>query len=555
MKIALGQINTTVADFTGNTDAICEAARKAQQQGADMVVFPELSVCGYPPLDLLAYRWFIDAQQEAVSRLCRLLPADIAVVVGFAEESPKQTGKPLYNQAAVLYQGRIIHRQAKTLLPSYDVFDEPRYFEPAESRRTFRFKGRTIGLVLCEDIWVAGMGDLLRSYPCDPVSELADQGAELIIGISASPFQKGKQHLRQELIDSICRTRGVDMVYVNAVGANDSLIFDGRSMAARRDTGVHHVCRAFEEDLHIINPDAVSEPPVQRLKVRFLEDLEQALVLGLRDYMRKSGFSRVNIGLSGGIDSALVAVLACRALGPGQVHCIALPSRYSSSHSLEDARTLAENLKAGYEEISIEPMFDAALSSLAESFAGKQPDVTEENIQARIRGVLLMAWSNKMGSLLLTTGNKSEAAVGYCTLYGDMNGAVAVIADVLKTEVFALCRHINEQAGWDLIPRNILEKPPSAELRHDQRDQNSLPPYEQLDEILEMHLIACRSPGEIAEAGHDPQTVARIIKLVETSEYKRRQSALVLKVTAKAFGLGRRIPVVRRIPETELPFR
>ncbi len=549
MRIALGQINTKVADFSGNCQKILTYAEEAYAQGAEMIVFPELSICGYPPLDLLTYDSFVQRNLSALQKLCEDLPKQIAAVVGFVEANPEQAGKPLYNSAAVLFNGQVIFTQAKTLLPSYDVFDEHRYFASAPSCSLFEFGGRKIGIMICEDLWAENFDEMNRGYAQDPVDIAASQGADMIISISASPFHIGKMEKRIDVVRRISRAYGIPAVYVNAVGANDSLIFDGRSMVVDAQSRVQIVCEPFSEQIYVYDEDQPGSFVLQDEDV--YGDLNQALVLGIRDYLKKTGFSRVNIGLSGGIDSALAAALAVEALGPDHVHAYAMPSRFSSSHSLTDAMQLSENLGITCEEISIEPMFSAALESLKESFRDRPADVTEENIQARIRGLLLMAWSNKMGSLLITTGNKSEIAVGYCTLYGDMNGGLAVLGDLFKTEVFELCRSINRKAGYDLIPDSILTKPPSAELRPGQLDQDSLPPYEILDDILRQHLLACRSVEDITASGHDLEVVKHVIRLVEGSEYKRRQSAIVLKVSSKAFGPGRRIPIARRIYETE----
>lgn len=549
MRIALGQINTKVADFSGNCQKILTYAEEAYAQGAEMIVFPELSICGYPPLDLLTYDSFVQQNLSALQKLCEDLPKQIAAVVGFVEANPEQAGKPLYNSAAVLFNGQVIFTQAKTLLPSYDVFDEHRYFAPAPSSSLFEFGGRKIGIMICEDLWAENFDEMNRGYAQDPVDIAASQGADMIISISASPFHIGKMEKRIDVVRRISRAYGIPAVYVNAVGANDSLIFDGRSMVVDAQSRVQIVCEPFSEQIYVYDEDQTESFVLQDEDV--YGDLNQALVLGIRDYLKKTGLSRVNIGLSGGIDSALAAALAVEALGPDHVHAYAMPSRFSSSHSLTDAMQLAENLGITCEEISIEPMFSAALESLKESFRDRPADVTEENIQARIRGLLLMAWANKMGSLLITTGNKSEIAVGYCTLYGDMNGGLAVLGDLFKTEVFELCRSINRKAGYDLIPDSILTKPPSAELRPGQLDQDSLPPYEILDDILRQHLLACRSVEDITASGHDLEVVKHVIRLVEGSEYKRRQSAIVLKVSSKAFGPGRRIPIARRIYETE----
>jgi len=550
VKIALAQINTKIADFTGNCEKMAAYSRKARDVGADIIVFPEFSVCGYPPLDLLAYNQFIDDSLYSVDSLCKELPPDIAVVVGYPAKHPGNTGKTLYNTAAVLYQGDVIHRQPKTLLPDYDVFDESRYFEPASSWEPFFFKGKNIALAICEDFWAQDTGELLHEYHVDPLAKQAENGADFIIGISSSPFYAGKLEQRINRLEDICRVHGVSAVYVNSVGGNDSLIFDGRSMAVSPKAGLQLLCASFKEEMAIWDTEGKSSRAGTPSEEPQEEELLQALTLGIKDYVGKTGFSKVHVGLSGGLDSALVAALAVDALGADKVCGFALPSRYSSEHSLEDARKLAENLAISCQELSVEPVFSSSLAALQESFQGREHDETEENIQARIRGLLLMAWSNKMNSLLLTTGNKSELAVGYCTLYGDMCGSMAVIGDVFKTQVFALSRYINKKAGWERIPERIITKPPSAELRPDQKDEDSLPPYDVLDGILERFLHRCLSPEEIINEGFDPETVMKITRLVTLSEYKRSQAPFPLKVSPKAFGLGRRIPLARNFYES-----
>ncbi|MCF7952750.1 MAG: NAD+ synthase [Spirochaetales bacterium] len=597
MKIAIGQINAKIADFDGNKKKILDFAQRAEKQKADIIIFPELSVCGYPPLDLLTYHYFVDRNLQAVDELCRELPRDIAVSLGYVDKNTSGIGKPLYNMTALIKNGAMVYKQAKSLLPTYDVFDEDRYFEPADRREPFPFQGSSLGFVICEDIWVENAGDLSMTYPINPADEMVNKGADLLISVSASPFHIGRVEERKALLRDLSRQYHIPAIYVNAVGANDSLIFDGNSMAVDADGDVVLKCASFSEDLcfaelspvgmsaaeqdtadaeeidaeeggsELAGAGSIPEALDRTAKIEdggirntddsadsseqdlIYENLEKALILGVGDYLRKSGFSRVNLGLSGGIDSALTAVIAAKTVGPENVHAYAMPSRYSSEHSLTDARQLAENLGIGYEEIPIESCFSAALESLSGSFAGTEPDVTEENIQARIRGMLLMAWSNKRGSLLLTTGNKSEMAVGYCTLYGDMSGSLAVIGDLFKSEVFALCRSINKRAGCDLIPQNVLDKPPSAELRPGQKDEDSLPPYEVLDAILHMHLVERASPADITAAGFDYETVKHVLTLVERNEYKRRQAAVVLKVSRKAFGFGRQIPMARSLYE------
>lgn len=553
MKIAIGQMNSVIADFRGNRSKIVEMTRKAEKEGADLIVFPELALCGYPPLDLMTYPAFIQKNISALDTLCAELPGNIAVAVGYVDQNHTGVGKAYTNSIAVLYQGSIVHHQDKTLLPTYDVFDEDRYFEPARKRNLFRFKGESIGFAICEDIWAEQVGDSRVTYHVDPVKELCELGATILVAPSASPFYSGKTEIRRDLVRDLSITYRVPTIYVNAIGANDLFIFDGNSLAADRSGTIKLRCNAFSEDLRVVDTDHIESmgpADLTGMDDRF-GNIEQALILGVQDYLKKNGFTHVNLGLSGGIDSALVATIAAKALGPEHVHTYAMPSRYSSQHSLDDAEQLAKNLGIGYEVVPIEQIFTASLQTLSESFGDAAPDVTEENMQARIRGILLMAWSNKKGSLLLTTGNKSEIATGYCTLYGDMCGSLAVIGDLFKTEVFGVCRYINEQAGFALIPENILTKPPSAELRPDQKDEDSLPPYEILDGILKAHIMECLPFEDIVGRGYDRDTVRHIIRLVERCEYKRRQAAIVLKVSEKAFGNGRRIPIARALYETD----
>jgi NAD+ synthase (glutamine-hydrolysing) len=551
MKIALGQMNAVIGDFTGNREKIVDFACKAKEGGADMLVTPELSLCGYPPMDLLDYPGFTRENSRSLRLLQHALPGGIAVAVGYVAVN-NGSGKNLHNCVSVIRNGEILFSQAKSLLPTYDVFDEARYFEPAAQRRMFTFMGKKIGFAVCEDIWwetehVAGM-----KYPVDPVSELLDAGADMIISPSASPYFAGKLNIRCTLLSRIGRNGGVPVVYVNMVGGNDNLIFDGASMLVSAKGELLHSSPAWEESLEIIDPDDDTGPLLD-LPEEGMEAVRKALVLGLRDYVEKCGFRQVHLGLSGGVDSALVAALAVEAFGSERVKGFAMPSRYSSEGSRTDAEALASSLGIELDTIPIEPLFSAALSSMEPFFGGREADVAEENIQARIRGMLMMAYSNKWGSLLLTTGNKSELATGYCTLYGDMCGGISVIGDLFKVEVFALCRHINEvslrSGGTEIIPDSIITKPPSAELRDNQKDEDSLPPYDVLDAILHRYLLRNESADEIIAAGFDEALVRRILTLVGRNEYKRRQAPPVLKVSARAFGTGRRMPLARKIHE------
>ncbi len=546
MKIAIGQINTVIGDFAGNADKILRTAAEAKEDLADLLVFPEMCICGYPPMDLLDYGRFVQENQKALRRLQQQLPSGIAVAVGYVDQTRGTAGKPLQNTVSVIKDGRILHSQAKTLLPTYDVFDEARYFEPASSRAIFSLDGVKFGIAICEDIWWESEPAPGTRYAVDPVKDLLDQGAQLILVPSASPFFSGKQEIRLELLQKIGRSSGVPAVYANMVGGNDNLIFDGCSMVTDSRGELIKYGESFREDYLLFDTDT-QHPSVELPRLDQYELLREALVLGIRDYTAKCGFSKVHLGLSGGIDSALVAVLAVQALGPDKVHTFALPSRYSASSSEEDARQLAENLGVGYEVVPVEHVFNAVLETLRPVFGDREHDVAEENVQARIRGMLLMAYSNKFGSLVLTTGNKSELATGYCTLYGDMAGGLAVIGDLFKTQVYGLCRHIN--ASEEIIPVNIINKPPSAELRPNQTDQDNLPDYEVLDGILSLYLLENKSAVEIAEAGYDPGMVHDVLTLVGRNEYKRRQAPPVLKVSTRAFGTGRRMPIARRIYE------
>ncbi|HET6449960.1 MAG TPA: NAD+ synthase [Spirochaetia bacterium] len=543
MKVACGQINPTIGDFSGNVEKILSFSEKARAAGCALVVFPELCLCGYPPMDLLEYEWFVEENLKALRAVQARAPAGIGIIVGYVDRNRARPGKALLNVASLLQDGKVLHTQAKTLLPTYDVFDEARWFEAAAERTVVPFAGERLGIAICEDIWWETEPAPGLRYPVDPVAELLNAGATLIVSISASPFHPAMPATRLSLLSAIGAGSGVPVVYVNTVGANDNIVFDGQSQVTSSEGKLIHMGKAFEEELAVVETSA--RGPVVCLPADPLVQLEGALVLGIRDYVRKCGFRRVHLGLSGGIDSALVAVLAVEALGPDKVDLFGLPSRYSSEGSVSDARALAEALGVPLRILSIEEIFGAYLHTLEPAFQGRPADIAEENIQARIRGTLLMAWSNKFSSLLLTTGNKSELATGYCTLYGDMSGGLAVIGDLLKMEVYAVARSIN--ARRHLIPEAILTKPPSAELRPDQKDQDSLPPYETLDAILEQYLVKKRSVDEIAAAGFDRGLVQSVVTMVEKAEYKRRQAPPVLKVSPKAFGTGRRVPIARKL--------
>ena len=545
MKVAIGQINPAIGDFSGNAAKILDYVTKAERGGADVIVFPEMCVCGYPPMDLLDHVSFVEANLKTLRLIQQRSPKGIGIVLGYVDKNRTSAGKPLVNAVSLIRNGEVLLTQTKSLLPTYDVFDEARYFEPADRRRVSAFKGEQIGIAICEDIWWEAEQPAALHYPVDPVKELLDQGATVIFSPSASPFYSGKLDVRLRLLSSIGKSSGVPVVYVNMVGGNDSLIFDGRSLVTSAEGDLNFLGAGFEEQLAFV--DTKSLKPKIALEVNRYEELEQALVLGIRDYLDKCGFKRVHVGLSGGIDSSVVAVLATKAVGSENVTVFALPSRYSSEGSRDDAQTLAENLGIKLHSLSIEEMFRAGLETLAPVFGDKPLDVTEENLQARIRGLLLMAFSNKFHSLLLATGNKSELATGYCTLYGDMCGVLAVIGDLFKTEVYALARSLNREK--QVIPESVLTKVPSAELRPDQTDQDSLPPYDLLDQILEQYLLQNKTFEEITALGYKADLVKSVLNMVGKAEFKRRQAPPVLKVSPRAFGTGRRIPIARTIHE------
>jgi NAD+ synthase/NAD+ synthase (glutamine-hydrolysing) len=546
VKIALAQINPTVGDFSGNTAKILEFTRWAQQGGADLVLFPELAICGYPPADLLEKPAFVARCGEALCEIARSTAENrIAVITGYVTPAERGAGKHVMNSAAMVRKGHIEFVQSKMLLPYYDVFDEQRYFAPAAGQRICHLDGRPVALTICEDAWNDKSFWENRLYTVDPVEELMKQGASLILNISASPWWHDKRALRKDMLAAIAKRRHAPVVMVNQVGGDDSLVFDGSSLVIDPDGKVIAQGKSFEEDLIFADLDTLSGD-MHEQSGDDNEAMLEALTLGTRDYVRKCGFSKAVVALSGGIDSALVVAIAVRALGVENVTTLGMPSPYSSAGSIDDSRQLAENLGIRYETIRIDEIFGGFNHALQPIFAGRQPDITEENLQSRIRGALLMAFSNKFNALVLTTGNKSEMSTGYCTLYGDMVGALAVIGDVFKTRVYDLCRALNRER--EVIPKAIIEKPPSAELRPDQKDTDSLPPYEVLDPILEAYVEHYEAPEKIAaERGLDLETVRAVVKMVERSEYKRQQAALVLKVTPKAFGMGRRFPIAAKV--------
>ncbi|MHB8520135.1 MAG: NAD+ synthase [Limisphaerales bacterium] len=541
MKIALAQINTTIGDLAGNEARIQAAYERGAAAGVDLVVAPELATTGYPPRDLLLKPGFIDQNLALLERLTRMT-GPTGLLVGYVGRNDKRPGREATNSVALLQHGAMAATRSKTLLPTYDVFDEDRYFEPAQKNLPVDFNGQKIGLTICEDVWNDEDFWRDRRYRRNPAAELFAKGAEILFNVSASPWHLGKNRTRHEMLRSLAAKARRPVVYCNLVGGNDELVFDGAGLVFNADGELIAQGAAFAEDFVVA--DTGDARQLGRVETLEEEKLYQALVLGLRDYLFKCGFKSAVLGLSGGIDSAVTACLAAAALGPENVRGVSMPSQFSSPGSLDDARLLAERLGIRYDVIPIQPTFEVLRQQVQTVFAGRPEDTTEENIQARLRGVILMALSNKFGSLLLTTGNKSELAVGYCTLYGDMCGGLAVISDVPKTMIYRLARWINRDR--ELIPLASLTKPPSAELRPNQTDQDSLPPYNALDAILEAYVVQGKSASEIVGSGFDAGTVKRVVRLIDLSEYKRHQAAPGLKVTSKAFGMGRRIPIAQR---------
>jgi NAD+ synthase (glutamine-hydrolysing) len=544
VKIALLQINPTVGDLAGNTRLIADAVREAGAQGADLAVTPELALVGYLPRDLLLSADFIAQSWRRLDQLANEVAGLLPVIVGLPEPNPSDEGRPLFNSAALLREGRVHQRFRKALLPTYDVFDEDRYFEPFHGAQLLDVAGRRLGVSICEDIWNDRDFWKRRRYHHDPVEELVRAGAEAIVNLSASPFAAGKHGRREHMLSSMAKKYGVPLVYVNQYGGNDDLVFDGRSCGFNRTGAPVARGRSFAGDVVVCDLDGSPIGAAEDLAAE--SEIWRALVLGTRDYARKCGFSRVVLGLSGGIDSAITAAIAAEALGPEQVIGVLMPSPFSSRGSIDDSVALARNLCVQTLTLPIQTAMEAMEHTLADAFRGMERDVTEENIQARIRGNLLMALSNKLGALLLTTGNKSELAVGYCTLYGDMSGGLGVIADVPKTVVYRVARWLNETSGRPVIPEAILTKAPSAELRPNQTDQDSLPPYDVLDDILQRHIEQHQPATEIIAGGFDPDTVHRVLRLVRAAEFKRKQAAPGLKVTDRAFGTGWRMPIAVR---------
>ncbi len=568
MKIAIAQLNPTIGDISNNAQQIITAAETAAKQNVRLLLTPELSLCGYPPRDLLLYPGFVESMTQELKAIANKLAKNIAVLVGTVETNPHATSKgqkPHYNSVALLDGGEIKQIFHKRLLPTYDVFDDDRYFEPGYEANYFTLDSIKIGVSICEDLWNDEQFWGKRSYEVNPIEELAQIGVDVIVNLSASPYSVGKQKLREAMLNHAAISYQKPILYANQVGGNDDLVFDGNSVTFNSAGEVVSRARGFDTDLVVVE--------LEQLRSEFKKDREtgrqgdgemgrwedrgsneeifNALVLGVKDYARKCGFTKAILGLSGGIDSALVAAIASQALGADNVLGVLMPSPYSSAHSITDAEDLVNILGINSQKLPIKEAMEAYDTILEPMFAGTEFGVAEENIQSRIRGNLLMAIANKFGYLLLSTGNKSEMAVGYCTLYGDMNGGLAVIADVPKTRVFELCRWLNRDG--EVVPVNIINKPPSAELKPDQKDADSLPPYEILDDILERIVCQHQSTSEIVKAGHDTETVAKVMKLVTRAEFKRRQAPPGIKITDRAFGTGWRMPIAKRLSMSHEP--
>jgi NAD+ synthase (glutamine-hydrolysing) len=571
MKIAVAQINPTIGDLANNAKKILAVANNAAKKGVRLLLTPELSLCGYPPRDLLLYSGFVESMQKQLEAIAQQLPKGMAALVGTVEANPSATSKgqkPLFNSMALLDEGKVQHIFHKRLLPSYDVFDEDRYFQSGYETNYFILSNQNtvasdfddsfseesslkIGVTICEDLWNDEQFWGKRNYEVNPIEDLAYLGVDVVVNLSASPYSVGKQKLREAILHHAATRYKLPIIYVNQVGANDDLIFDGNSVVFNRKGEIVSHAKGFESDLVVVEFDPIQQnlsalTPANK-KAGNLDENEEifaALVLGVRDYAHKCGFSQVILGLSGGIDSSLVAVIATKAMGADRVLGVLMPSPYSSDHSITDAVALAKNLGIRYEQFPIQEAMSAYDQILAPLFTGTEFGIAEENIQSRIRGNLLMAIANKFGYLLLSTGNKSEMAVGYCTLYGDMNGGLAVIADVPKTCVYSLCRWLNRHQ--EIIPNHVINKPPSAELKPGQLDQDSLPPYEILDDILDRLICQHQSESKIIQSGHQAEIVHQVIKLVARAEFKRRQAPPGLKITDRAFGTGWRMPIASR---------
>ncbi len=577
MKIALAQINTTIGDISGNVEKILQFAKNAKSEGAELIIYPELTICGYPPGDLLLKESFVNENLSALDELKEKMP--IAAIIGFVDRNYER-GRPLYNACAFIQDGEIKAKQYKTLLPTYDVFDEDRYFQSADEYSCVSLGDLKFGTTICEDAWSANLisenekdevkelkhvfatGQIVlhgtyvhglnSRYSLDPIEKVVAMKPDFVINIAASPFAAGKHLLRENLFRYHAKKWSMPIVFVNQVGGNDELVFDGRSFVLDKTGKMVALASAFTEDLLIVDIDDTSKKidgPINQRKDQDRREIYDALITGTRDYVHKCGFKDVVLGVSGGIDSAVVAVIACKALGPEHVFGLNMPSPYSSPGSITDSQQLAKNLGMSLTSVPIDKAMHEFDEMLEQSFSGKQTDVTEENIQARLRGAVLMAFSNKFKRMLLTTGNKSELAVGYCTLYGDMCGGLAVISDLPKMRVYELARLINEEAGYDLIPKSTIEKAPSAELSPNQKDEDTLPPYPVLDAILQAYIEEGKALEQIIQSGYAPNMAASVVAMVERNEFKRRQAAPGLKLTTRAFGFGWRVPVAQRYSE------
>jgi NAD+ synthase (glutamine-hydrolysing) len=551
MKVALAQLNYLIGDFEGNLSKMTEAAEEARRQGADLVIFSELSICGYPPLDLLERAEFVHTCRETIDRLATQVDPAMGILAGGPEFNANTSGKLLYNAAFFLLGGKVDQVFRKTLLPTYDIFDEYRYFEPNREFRLLEFKSHSFAVTICEDLWdeqpFEGAFSRSRLYTTNPLEELNLLEPEVIINLAASPFSHRKVEVKQSIFTGKAARYGLPVLFCNQAGAQTELIFEGGSMAVDSQGQVHSRLAYFREDLKVVDLDELkgsSGSPGQATIPDRIGTISDALVCGIRDYFQKLGFKKATLGLSGGIDSAVTLVLAARALGPENLHVLLLPSQYSSQHSVSDSVQLARNLDVAYQILPIESLFNEFRHTLDPLFGSLPEDITEENIQARIRGTLLMALSNKFGHILLNTSNKSETAVGYGTLYGDMSGGLSVLGDVYKTDVYRLAEYLNREK--EVIPSSIITKPPSAELRPNQKDTDSLPPYEVLDQVLEAYIEKQLSVEKVAETGIGLDTVRRIVKMINQNEYKRYQTPPILRISSKAFGVGRRIPLVAR---------
>ena len=542
MKIALAQINPTIGDFKGNTDKIIALAQKAKNRSCDLVIFSELVISGYPPLDLLEKTDFVESNLVHLQKLVNSIN-EIGVICGFVDKNSDKRGKSLFNSAVLFENGKIIHKAYKRLLPVYDVFDESRYFEPGKECISFSYKGRRIGLTVCEDIWNDRDFFVEQHYPIDPAEKLIKDGANILINISASPYHMAKRKFKWDMFSAMAKKYKIPLIHVNQVGGNDSVLFDGISLVFDDKGEIAARARDFEEDMIVFDVDD-STGDIHPVSETDTDSTLNALIIGTRDYIQKCGFSRALVGLSGGIDSALTLCIAVKALGRENVIAVFMPSEYTSDDSFEDSRQLTDNLGIKLITMPIQDIYNKFLQDLSPLFKGVATEVTGQNIQARIRGVFLMAISNKLGYLLLSTGNKSEMAVGYCTLYGDMSGGLAVLSDVPKTMVYRISRLINKET--EVIPLRIISKAPTAELRPDQLDQDDLPPYEMLDDILKAYIEENRTAEEIIKMGFDSSVVRDIIGRIKRNEYKRQQAPPGLKVTAKAFGYGRRYPIASK---------